>query len=609
MRFFRFRVLLALAFAILIAAHAEAAPVKPHGRARIVVLMVWDGLRPDFVSPRDTPNLAALAREGALFERHHSIYPTLTMANAGALATGAAPAADGLIGNVMYFAPFMRSDPGQSSPDRALERPVSLENSKTLAALNARLDGHLVELKTVAQEIEHEGGYVAIVGKKGPTFIFDDEVSAESGAAGDGAHGHRLFATDDMAEPGSIAQEVTHSMESTPMGVGPPGRRDAYFARMVIEKALPEAKAAAQSGKPALVVFWQRDPDATQHLAGLGTAAAFEALRECDANLGNIRAAIRELGIQNTTDLIMVSDHGFATIRMKVMLSELLVGMGLKKSADSTDVVVARNGATDFIYLSPSEYASRAARHDKLQSIVNFAAAQEWCGPIFSREPVAERGKFYLGKPYLGWIDGTFSEAVVGLLNPQRSPDLIISFRELPDLDNSLLTGPANPAFTIGKDGQQSERNRSQILVRAVQGVTYADTEAHPGFDFTTGMGMHGAAGRRELHNFCAAAGPDFRMHLRDRVPTGNVDVAPTIEWLLGLKPDESAASSSARGRVLREALIGAGVAGASRATSISTSVELQGMVVKTVLHFVAAGGISYLDDATVERVKLGQSP
>ena len=199
----------------------------------------------------------------------------------------------------------------------------------------------------------------------------------------------------------------------------------------------------------------------------------------------------------------------------------------------------------------------------------------------------------------------------MGLLNSTRSPDLIISFRELSDIDNSSLTGPGNSAFVIGGHGQQSEYNRSQALIRAVKGVTYADTNARGGFDFTTtGMGTHGAAGRRELHNFCAAVGPDFRKRFSDNNATGNIDVAPTIEWLLGLTPDGVAAGSSEhRGRILREALIGVGGAVASRSSSISTSLELQGMMVKVVLHFVGAGGRNYLDDATVEHIKLGQSP
>src|ERR1019366_1615734 len=72
------------------------------GRGRIVVLMAWDGLRPDFVTQRDTPNLYRLAREGVRFDRHHAIFPTLTMVNATALATGAPPGVNGLEGNVFY---------------------------------------------------------------------------------------------------------------------------------------------------------------------------------------------------------------------------------------------------------------------------------------------------------------------------------------------------------------------------------------------------------------------------------------------------------------------------------------------------------------------------
>src|ERR1700687_2448572 len=75
------------------------------GRGRIVVLMVWDGLRPDFVTQRDTPNLFRMAREGVRFDRHHSIFPTLTMVNATALATGAPPGVNGLEGNVFYLPP------------------------------------------------------------------------------------------------------------------------------------------------------------------------------------------------------------------------------------------------------------------------------------------------------------------------------------------------------------------------------------------------------------------------------------------------------------------------------------------------------------------------
>jgi len=84
---------------------AQDASAAHRGRGRIVVLMVWDGLRPDFVTQRDTPNLFRLAREGVRFDKHHSIFPTLTMVNATALATGAPPGVNGLVGNNFYVAP------------------------------------------------------------------------------------------------------------------------------------------------------------------------------------------------------------------------------------------------------------------------------------------------------------------------------------------------------------------------------------------------------------------------------------------------------------------------------------------------------------------------
>src|ERR1700687_1866499 len=75
-----------------------------HGRGRIMILMIWDGLRPDLVTQRDTPNLFRMAREGVRFDRHHSIFPTLTMVHANALATGAPPGVNGLEGNFFYLA-------------------------------------------------------------------------------------------------------------------------------------------------------------------------------------------------------------------------------------------------------------------------------------------------------------------------------------------------------------------------------------------------------------------------------------------------------------------------------------------------------------------------
>ena len=52
------------------------------------------------------------------------------------------------------------------------------------------------------------------------------------------------------------------------------------------------------------------------------------------------------------------------------------------------------------------------------------------------------------------------------------------------------------------------------------------------------------------MHNTLVAAGPDFREGFVDETPSGNVDVAPTILKILGVKP-----AQKMDGRVLIEAL------------------------------------------------------
>src|SRR6202140_5123548 len=110
---------------------AQDSVAAHHGRGRVVVLMVWDGLRPDFVTQRDTPNLFRLAREGVRFDRHHSIFPTLTMVNATALATGAPPGVNGLEGNVFYLAADSAPAPVVADPSQAGSAPPENINASS----------------------------------------------------------------------------------------------------------------------------------------------------------------------------------------------------------------------------------------------------------------------------------------------------------------------------------------------------------------------------------------------------------------------------------------------------------------------------------------------
>ena len=592
---------------------------QSRGNPRLFIMIVCDGLRPDSVTPRDMPHLYDLARDGVRFDRQHSQFPTVTMVNAATLATGASAGTTGILGDTMYLGPALAQHGANLSqePLKTLAQVVDLEDTHTLSALDSPggFAGYLLGLDSVAQQVERENGFLAIVGKRGPTFLFDTRADTVV----DGRdllqlpQANYTFLSDDAAFP-PVLDDVRNALPPTTREGVSDRERDRAFARFVADRAIPAAKQSLENGHPALVTLWLHNPDVTQHRAGLGTLPAMEALRAADEDLMTVRAAVAATRLDNRTDMMVVSDHGFATIRLRVWLAALLVSAGLKKAIDSNDVVIAPNGGSDLLYLSSTAFPTREAIRERLQKIVDFCEAQEWCGPIFSRElaivaPAARHGRRYKPEPpYKGWIDGTFAQSALGLLNPARSPDLIISFAESADTDNKGLTGPNNLAFALGLKGQQPMPNRSQELVHPVRGLVYSDTGKIDGF--TTGMGMHGAAGAREIHNFAAATGPDFKRGFLDENPTGNIDVAPTIAQILGLLPNVGPGSISPSGRVMREALKGeSSYAGPVHGFTMKTELELQGVRTTTTLRLTRLGDRLYFDDSSVEREPLGSSP
>src|SRR3954462_15707890 len=88
----------------LLAVFVTAVPASSNAaiHSRHVVLIVWDGMRPDFISEEHTPTLARLARDGVTFRNHHAVYLSSTEVNGTAISTGSYPSHSGLVGNNEY---------------------------------------------------------------------------------------------------------------------------------------------------------------------------------------------------------------------------------------------------------------------------------------------------------------------------------------------------------------------------------------------------------------------------------------------------------------------------------------------------------------------------
>src|ERR1051325_4648410 len=85
----------------LLCVFAAVASVHAQPRHTHLVIVV-DGLRPDYVTRDVMPRLTQLGRRGIVFTAHHSVFPTVTRVNASSFVTGSYPETHGLLGNSIY---------------------------------------------------------------------------------------------------------------------------------------------------------------------------------------------------------------------------------------------------------------------------------------------------------------------------------------------------------------------------------------------------------------------------------------------------------------------------------------------------------------------------
>src|ERR1700733_6490620 len=309
--------------AALLAASAFADP--PHN----LILFVPDGLRAGIVDATTAPTFARLRDEGVNFVNSHSLFPTFTTANASAFATGHKLGDTGDFSNAIYSHFPMASTGNTVTP--------FLESDPVLREINAHFSQNYLNEASIIALARAAGDSTALIGKLGPTAIFDVRTLDEPGDAS------RTLIIDDTTgkEGGALPSEPWRkAFESAGVPVLAPSRgengyfgafdkpgtlkantdQQQYFLDVALKVALPEFKAA---GQPFVLVYWSRDPDGTQHnqgdsfrglTPGINGATSLAAIKSADNALAGLESKLKELGLYETTDIIVAADHGFSTI-------------------------------------------------------------------------------------------------------------------------------------------------------------------------------------------------------------------------------------------------------------------------------------------------------
>ncbi|MEO6227159.1 MAG: ectonucleotide pyrophosphatase/phosphodiesterase [Thermomonas sp.] len=230
---------------------AATALTAPATTPTTVILISVDGLRATTIGTGVMPTVDAIAAKGVRAAWLTPSYPSQTFPNHYTLVTGLRPDHHGIVHNHMC--------------DAVLGKFVS----KGASALDGRWWGG----EPIWATLQKQGGIAATMFWPG----------SEAEIAGQRPHYYKTY-DQEMAAKARVDQVL------------------AWLD-------LPAAE------RPRLVTLYFEGYDVASHANGADAAASIAAMKQVDVALARLRDGLRSRGLEASTDLIVVSDHGMVTVR------------------------------------------------------------------------------------------------------------------------------------------------------------------------------------------------------------------------------------------------------------------------------------------------------
>ncbi|MEM5470379.1 alkaline phosphatase family protein [Hoeflea sp. AS60] len=366
-----------------------------------VVIVVFDGLRPDRISEELTPNLHRFVTGGLWYREARSVFPSMTRVATTSFATGSHPTQHGVVNNA-FFHPAISGG-----------EPLDTSRAAHIRAANAWHDGEFVEAKGIGCALAAADKRLAVVhsGSAGSAWLLNHRARE---------HGHWTFSIhgrDHTDTPEAVDQSVER-FGPLPAGKSPKLDEATYAMRVLTELVLPEVQ-------PDVAIIWYSEPDTSYHFHEIGSQESDVATAHVDGCFGKILDAVHASDHADETLLIVMSDHGqistTAAFDLVGALKEKGFAAGCKAEA-GTDVLVAPGSAAGLTLVSQDRTRLKAlgsALMDMPETGLLFCGADE------NGEPL---------------VDGAFDRALVGA-DHSRSPDLYWVGRSSIEADQHGLAG------------------------------------------------------------------------------------------------------------------------------------------------------------------------
>jgi predicted AlkP superfamily pyrophosphatase or phosphodiesterase len=233
---------------LLLAIAAQAADRISDLRSTVILVSI-DGFRPDYLGS-DTPNLNSLVERGVRAKWLIPSFPTKTFPNHYTIVTGLYPAHHGIIGNNIW--------------DDVIGAKFTPTNREQL------------------QNSKWWGGE--------PIWVTAEKQGV---------------LTAPLDWPGSEAEiEDTRPSYWQEFSAKPTAEERVAKALPYLDKDAPQ--------RPRLITIYMNEVDEAGHDFGPGSPEVKQAVSKVDAAIGNLLAGLRERGIEDQANIIVVSDHGMA---------------------------------------------------------------------------------------------------------------------------------------------------------------------------------------------------------------------------------------------------------------------------------------------------------
>jgi hypothetical protein len=327
------------------------------------LLVAFDGLRPDMITPDLMPNLFEFSSQAAVFENHRCVFPSETYVNTTSLVTGTVPATHGIVAN-FFLDPHV--DPRE---------PFAGFSVPSIEKAQQAYQGRLFTVPSAGELLGDAGRRLAVL-------------STNSAGSARLKH-HRVH---DYAH----LNLCCHSPETS----FPQSEIDAIITKFgrLSEKTVPDLDGVtyvtnvflddlAAKELPDLTMLWYGEPDNTYHAFGIGSPENLQALRHSDEEFSRVFDWWLSKGLYEGIQLLVVSDHAHITQQHKVSVGNYLTQCGFsvdRHLEDGADVALIPGYSGNLLV---QDHAP-----DRIAAVAEALTDWDCMGLVFTRSKNGNKG-------------------------------------------------------------------------------------------------------------------------------------------------------------------------------------------------------------------------